>query len=498
MSEIVMPRNNRPIDRVTIRMYRLGTGDCFTIKFMKGRTVSFKLMIDCGCWQGDRDHVEPFMTELKRDVEDKVDALVVTHEHKDHVYGFEKCQDLFAKGQFEAKQIWMAWTEEDGNTSVEKWKTVYGQKRMALAHAAEKLRAAVGTPDFTDQLGAHREPEKLLRGRRNFIRVLAGFSELHSRGFSAAKQKQYVDGLAGMDVVKNDIEADTFSYFKPGDVIENEPGLEGVRILVLGPPLDYDDVKKESGAQGEAYEHNDKLQDVDAFALAFKAQDEAGIRQAQPFDDFYQSTEPTDRQAYDKAQDKWRRIDYDWLLSAGALALRMNSRTNNLSLVLAIEFIDSGKVLLFPGDAEYSSWKSWQSIDWSRRFPGLTTEKLLNRVVFYKVSHHLSHNGTARTVGLHQMTSPDLTAMATLDYSNIASGWKSTMPNGGVLKDLLERTMGRTLVMNTANLLFDRETEELLKDKIEEYRVQMSAEERADFEASVEETQHYISYTLDV
>ena len=89
-----MPRNNRRIDRVAIRMYRLGTGDCFTVKFMKGRTVSFKLMIDCGCWQGDRAHIEPFVTELKRDVKDKVDALVVTHEHKDHVYGFEQMQRL--------------------------------------------------------------------------------------------------------------------------------------------------------------------------------------------------------------------------------------------------------------------------------------------------------------------------------------------------------------------------------------------------------------------
>lgn len=491
-----MPRNNRRIDRVAIRMYRMGTGDCFTIKFMKGRTVSFKLMIDCGCWQGDRSHIEPFVTELKRDVKDKVDALVVTHEHKDHVYGFEKCKDLFEDGQFETKQIWMAWTEEDGNTSVQKWKTDYGQKREALAYAADKLNGAVQLPDFSDQIGAHRESNKLLQRRKEFASILAGFSDLHSQGLNAAKE--YVDGLAGMKIVKNNIVTDTYSYFKPGDVIENEPGLEGVRIYILGPPLDYDDVKKESGPEGEAYEHNDRLRDADAFAMALNAHDEEIIRQTQPFADFYQLTEPTDRHIYDKPQDKWRRIDYDWLMNAGSLALRMNSRTNNLSLVMAIEFIDSGKVLLFPGDAEFGSWKSWHTIDWSSKFSGLTTEKLLNRVVFYKVAHHLSHNGTARSIGLHHMTSPDLTAMATLDYSNISSGWKSTMPNVGILKDLLERTMGRTLVMNTDKLLFDRESKELLTDKIEEYRVQMSDEERADFEANVEETENYISFTLDV
>lgn len=491
-----MPRNNRQIDRVEIRMYRMGTGDCFTLKFMKGSTVSFKLMIDCGCWKGDQNHVASFVSKLKDNINNKVDALVVTHEHKDHVYGFEACKDQFAKGNFETKQIWMAWTEEDGNNSVETWKSDYGQKRKALARAAAKLKAAVESPDFADQLGAHREPEKLLRGRRNFASVLAGFSELHSRGFNATGQ--YVDGLAGMNVVKNNIETETYSYFKPGDVIENEPGLEGVRIYILGPPLDYDDVKKESGPRGEAYEHNDKLRDVDALAMAFNAEDDAGIRQAQPFDDFYQTTEKADRNFYDKPEDTWRRIDYDWLLSAGSLALRMNTRTNNLSLVMAIEFIESGKILLFPGDAEFGSWKSWHSIDWSRQFPGLTTEKLLNRVVFYKVAHHLSHNGTARSLGLHQMISPDLTAMATLHYGNIASGWKTTMPNVAILKDLLERTMGRLLVMNTDKLLFDRDTEELLADKFEEYRAQMSVEDRADFEANVQVTDFYISYTLDV
>ena len=29
-----------------------------------------------------------------------------------YVYGFEKCKDLLAEGQFETKQIWMGWTEE--------------------------------------------------------------------------------------------------------------------------------------------------------------------------------------------------------------------------------------------------------------------------------------------------------------------------------------------------------------------------------------------------
>jgi hypothetical protein len=165
---------------------------------------------------------------------------------------------------------------------------------------------------------------------------------------------------------------------------------------------------------------------------------------------------------------------------------------------LAIEFVDSGKVLLFPGDAEFGSWKSWHKLDWESKVPGLTTEKLLNRVVFYKVAHHLSHNGTARSIGLDMMTSPDLVAMATLDYDVIPEGWMSTMPNVAILKDLLAKTKGRTLIMNTTGVLFDRANDVPLEPKLKEYRKRLNAEEKAAFEKGLEVNDHYTGITIDV
>ena len=50
---------------------------------------------------------------------------------------------------------------------------------------------------------------------------------------------------------------------------------------------------------------------------------------------------------------------------AGRLALQLDSDTNNTSLVLAIELIASGRVLLFPGDAQVGNWLSWhEGIEW--------------------------------------------------------------------------------------------------------------------------------------
>jgi hypothetical protein len=83
---------------------------------------------------------------------------------------------------------------------------------------------------------------------------------------------------------------------------------------------------------------------------------------------------------------EWRRIDSDWLESAGSLALYLDGDINNTSLVLAIELGQAGKVLLFPGDAQYGNWLSW-----ARTQRGID---LLKRTVFYKVGHHGSHNAT--------------------------------------------------------------------------------------------------------
>jgi hypothetical protein len=497
-----MARAEKRVDRVVIRMYRLGTGDCFTIKFMKGSKVSYKMMIDCGCWNIEKPRLVPFIKELKKDMANRVDALVVTHEHKDHVFGFEQAEDMFTDGKFRAEQTWMAWTEEDGADDIEQWKQDHGDKKKSLAFAARKLSEAVKDPAFQEQVGAARDPKVLHKRRGEFSEVLSGFADLHGAvpevaDFAAAKA--YVGGLAGMKIVKEKLASGAIKYRRPGDVIENQPGLDGVRIFVLGPPTLYEDVKREKGPKGEAYEHNkdlDELEDTEAFAAALTTFDGPDSARSLPFDKGYVADDAAARALYDK--EAWRKIDYDWLLSAGSLALRMSSRTNNLSLVLAIEFVDSGKVLLFPGDAEFGSWSSWHQIDWDRKVKDLTTEKLLNRVVFYKVAHHLSHNGTARSIGLDMMTSPDLVAMATLDYESISPGWTSTMPNVGIIKDLLEKTKGRTIIMKRKDLFFDRQKTVKLEDKIEEYRKRMSKDERDAFEESLEETDHYISLTLDV
>jgi hypothetical protein len=145
------------------------------------------------------------------------------------------------------------------------------------------------------------------------------------------------------------------------------------------------------------------------------------------------------------AEKSWRRIDQDWLQSAASLALQLDNSINNTSLVLAFELVASRKVLLFVGDSELESWKSWQSREFTLKDgKKVTAQDLLARTVFYKVGHHGSGNATLRA-GLAQMTSPELVAAVPTDteFAHEKQGWD--MPAAKLGPALAERAKGRVL-----------------------------------------------------
>jgi hypothetical protein len=477
--------NSAKISRAVVRMYCMGTGDCFVIKFYRGaqKKQCFTMMIDCGVWSGEVKHLKKYMENLVEHVKDGVDLLVITHEHKDHVHVFEACSDLLVSPKFKVKKVWMGWPENDAVSKVKKWKTQYGEKKKSLALAAEKLESHLNDPKEQEAIKKTQQGAKMLAAKQYFASSLSNFKELHVQGVAG----NYKGALEGMRLVKQKIGKDKTEYFSPGDIIDDVPGLAGVRFYVLGPPDTYEDVKTEKGKKGESYDHNDILRKSGVFSAAVLNNfGDPTAESVLPFDGDYEiQDQHATKYRYDDPAEDWRKIEYDWLFSAGSLALRMNSLTNNLSLALAIEFEDSKRVMLFPGDAEYGSWASWHKIDWK----GLKgpnnehfTEDLLRRTVFYKVAHHMSHNGTAKQIGMDLMTHKDLCAMATLDYNVIAPGWKSTMPNRALLQQLLTATKGRLIILNEEKLFADFKEKEPMGQKIKDARKKMSDQEMKAFE----------------
>ena len=81
--------------------------------------------------------------------------------------------------------------------------------------------------------------------------------------------------------------------------------------------------------------------------------------------------------------------------------MQLDNKTNNTSLVLAFELIDTHRVFLFAADAQVGNWLSWEKTNWKLKTGDVVTgPDLLARTVYYKVGHHGSQNATLEKKGL--------------------------------------------------------------------------------------------------
>jgi hypothetical protein len=281
---------------------------------------------------------------------------------------------------------------------------------------------------------------------------------------------------------------DALEYLEPGDLL-HDFGIPGVRVYVLGPPRSEKLLRVSNPRMGEAYAEFGAGAFMDAmFAMLDDAERES-VRggNAFPLDPRLRipaacdGTLPTDDQtglnrvvgSYNDADAGWRKVDADWLRFAGSLSLQMNSYTNNTSLVLAFELVESGKVMLFSADAQVGNWMSWwgfepgqkadgqeqprgQALRW-RLPPGekslldtdqdgnVSVEDLFRGTVLYKVGHHGSHNGTLGLYGLNRLKRADLVAMMTTNKTDaVKSGWED-IPDAPLYEELLKACRGRVL-----------------------------------------------------
>jgi phosphoribosyl 1,2-cyclic phosphodiesterase len=92
-------------------MYRQGLGDCFLLTFPKPQSESH-VLIDCGVLTGTAD-AQARMRNVAQNIIDatkgRLDALVVTHEHWDHISGFLQAEEIF--NTLSVGEVWLAWTE---------------------------------------------------------------------------------------------------------------------------------------------------------------------------------------------------------------------------------------------------------------------------------------------------------------------------------------------------------------------------------------------------
>jgi hypothetical protein len=443
-----------------IRMYRQGLGDCFLLSF-PGADRETHVLIDCGVLLGTAGQ-EQVMLDVARDVREatgsRLDIVAVTHEHWDHVSGFlQAAEELDA---IDVGEVWMAWTENPADAEASQLAVERHQRVERLNLAVKKWEGAQVRPAAA---GAARE-------------ILGFFGE----GLAA------IDGpttAKAMQALRTKY-CDRLRFLDPGEVMAI-PGTSDARAFVLGPPRDLKLLRKDrpTASSPETY-------DEERFMLAAVDRGVGPGSAPDPFDPYYRVQNPRVRgrpvlDSYFAPANSWRRIDGDWLATAGELALNLDSDTNNTSLVLAFEAWTGGPVLLMVGDAQVGNWLSWQALSWALPGPGktertVTADDLLGRTVVYKVGHHGSHNATLRGEGLERMSGRDLMALVPVHRDTARKkGWR--MPFPPLLAALEQSCRGRVVLLDAGR-----------PDATSAAFGRISFSERQQFMASVTETKLFI------
>ena len=388
----------------------------------------------------------------------------MTHEHWDHVSGFLLAESKFK--DFEVGEVWMAWTENPDDPQARELDKFKGGALTALHQASQQLDQVTG-------LGPH------LSAVQCGLQALLGFNF----GAKGEKVRSARDAAARL-AEKSDVK-----YLEPKSPPISPPGIAKlVRIYVLGPPRDaamlgLTERQSEmyglgvaggwpiARALGHAFAINkgalltgddatapfDTPEGSDLSVVRSVKAASSTNRQvqtaAQFVHDFYygsaQISPAAKKRLKQQAPDpnevdqSWRRIDHDWLGVSADLAMQLDDRTNNSSLVLAFEFLDTKRVMLFVGDAQVGNWLSWQNVSWAN--DDTTIPDLLARTIFYKVGHHGSQNATLKQHGLELMTSPDLSAFIPTNQQDALKVKWGEMPFNRILEDLEKRTSQRVI-----------------------------------------------------
>lgn len=485
-------RMTPPEKGVKVRMYRTGLGDCFLLAFPNPADPRgvFYLLVDCGVYfrtpePGNATRILAIVKHIAASTGGVLDLLVITHEHWDHVSAFHssQAQSVFQQ-QIDLRRLWMAWTENLDNPLAKDLHEGRKAARAALTNALTRMDGlkSQGLAVSTDACAMVGNLLDFFGGPVAAAPSGAGLGVAGAAPLGAAKSVQTEEAMLW---IKETYGQGKAQFLQPGDGPLPLEGVSDARVYVLGPPEDPELIKRynPSASGAEVYPKAMAAAIEASFFAAFgvvprnadalPTSDDVkdARRMSLPFDEVHQipAKDAATVEFFDRYLngEPWRRIDGDWMEAASEFALQLDSATNNTSLAFALEIgpPGSGKVLLFPGDAQVGNWLSWfgkvqigkrelgKDMVWTTGTAGagdakVTAEDLLRRTVFYKVGHHGSHNATLRDQGLGLMGrfggTSDLVAFLPVD-EHVARDLAhyGEMPLRSLVKDLAIRTNGR-------------------------------------------------------
>jgi beta-lactamase superfamily II metal-dependent hydrolase len=337
---------NVPDGHVLVRMYDVGFGDCFLLGIPTTKGLR-KVLIDCGSIAKRERSSAEIVKHLIDDVRDahgvpRIDVVIATHRHADHVAGFARRE----WSQVEVGEVWMPWTEHPTNPEAQHIREAQASLAAALATA---LAVDAGDEDAADAADGADSPHEV-----------AFYLALNALSNESAMDTLH-NGFAGQPLRRFLPEADS------PETRLTTPTLPGVTVHVLGPSRQEDVIRDMDPPEKQSY-----------LRLAATAKDDRSI--PEPFGSRWVVDDPRRKLS---AADETTIHELHLRMEQG-LSIALDKAVNGTSLMLM--FVVGDLYLLFPGDAQWGTWKAVLDDPEKRR--------LLGKTHFYKVGHHGSHNAT--------------------------------------------------------------------------------------------------------
>ncbi len=340
-----------PATELSVRMYDVGFGDCFLV-VLPGKDRPRRMLIDCGSIKAGSAKLEDVVAGLVGDVTDadgvaRIDVVVATHRHRDHVAGF--AESVWT--DVEVSEVWMPWTEDPADPVATRVRNAQSRLALALeARLAARLGATPPGPDRDRLADAHELALNALSNER-------AMRTLH-HGFTGAVERRFLPeadaGLRGWTT----------------------PHLPGVAVRCLGPSRDLDVIRELDPPAGKSY-----LRLLDGATGSETSPPPFGPEWTLAPEDFGTSQPELAALISQTEFDELEKIAEG---KDGLVAAALDKAVNGTSLMLVLEV--GAATLFFPGDAQWGTWR--------KVLEDPTARQLLEKTNLYKVGHHGSHNAT--------------------------------------------------------------------------------------------------------
>jgi len=336
---------------VRVRMYQVGFGDCFLLRFeYAGQAEPARhILIDFGTRQLAAGlDLADVAGEIDARTGGGPDVVVLSHRHQDHMSGFGGSGTDAVVGRWKPRLVVRSWTEDPAAPA-----DATGPGGTALRAGLDQGRAFAGA--LSQAIAASR------RGLRSDVRELA----LAQLANQAAIDRLNAWSQAGAGV-----------YVNYGQPLALDAVVPGVQVRVIGPPTvaQHPAVAKERSTSPEYWQLYQGLTATGAFDPDGGTQTAADARLVGP--------------------ERWlvERLQAPQLRSLLRIVTALDHAMNNTSVILLIQAGD--RRLLFCGDAQIENWEYALTVAPDHE----QVLDLLRGVDLYKVGHHGSRNATPRTL----------------------------------------------------------------------------------------------------